>query len=301
MNTINRIATIVFAASALLLSSCAKEKAVGIAEGELVECTLQAEVAGTGAGLDIDTKVALNSDGITPNWVSGDEILVLGADYKPVGKDGGIFTLSTGAGSASGKFTGTAYVGQKPTYAIYPASAATTSGASPVTAGTLSVPAGNDAGSIKSAVMLGTSSNGKSVSFTNACAVLTFNTGDYGKTDGDLAIKSVKVSASYGETATPIAGAFTIDWTATPPTIAPAGSGTVNELTVTLPSALQTKNKDIYIPIFPLPMESSTAPSMKYEFTNAGAGVAEVSYDFSAAIAANTLKTLGTAQGMEFK
>ncbi len=288
------------AASALLLSSCAKEKTVGIAEGELVEYTLQAEVGVTGAGLDIDTKVALNADGVTPNWETGDEILVLDADKKPVGTDG-IFTLSSGAGTASGKFTGTVYVGQKATYAIYPASAGTVSGTSPVTAGTLAAPTGNNAGSIKGAVMLGTSSDGTTMAFTNACAVLTFNTGDYGKSGGDPAIKSVKVSASYGSTATPIAGAFTIDWTATTPSIAPAGSGTVNELTVTLPSALQANDKNVYIPIFPLSMQSSTAPSMKYEFTNTDEGTAQIAYDFTAAIAANTMKNLGTAQGMEFK
>ena len=288
-------------AAAALLTSCAKEKAVGSAEGELIEYTLQAEVAGTGAGLDIDTKVALNSDGITPNWESGDQILVLDAAYKPVGADG-LFTLSSGQGMAYGKFTGTVYAGQKPTYAIYPATAATVSGDAAVTAGTLAVPTGDDAGSIKGAVMLGNSSDGKFFTFTNTCAVLKINTGDYGKSGStDPAIKSVKVSASYGDTATPVAGAFSIDWTTTPPTITATGPSTENELTVTLPSALQTNDKDIYIPILPLPMQSSTAPSMKYVFTNTDNISEEVSYDFSAAITAGTLKDLGKAQNMKFQ
>ena len=290
-------------AAALVLAGCAKDFDPGKndRDGELMECILQAEVVGAGAGLNIDTKVALNADGVTPNWETGDEILVLGADYKPVGKDGGIFTLSTGAGSASGKFTGTAYVGQKPTYAIYPASAATTNDEDPVTGGSLLYTAGDKAGTFKAAVMLGTSSDGMKMDFSNACAVLTFNTGDYGKTDGDLAIKSVKVSASYSTTATPIAGAFNINWSATPPTITAASSGTVSELTIELPAALQANDKNVFIPIFPLAMQSSTAPSMTFEFTNTDDIPAEVSYDFSAAIAANTMKNLGVASGMEFK
>lgn len=303
MKKTSYILALLAAASALLLAGCAKEKAVDTAEGELVGYTLQAEVGTTGAGLDIDTKVALNSDGVTPNWEEGDQILVLDEDKKPVGTDGK-FTLNSGQGTARGKFTGTVYVGQKPAYAIYPASAATVSDTEPaatsVTAGTLAVPTGNDAGTIKGAVMLGSSTDGTTFTFTNACAVLKINTGDYGSDGGDPAIKSVKVSASYGETPAPIAGAFTIDWTKNL-TIPKTSSGTMNEFTVDLPSTLQGDKKDVYIPIFPLPRNSSdVAPSMKFVFTNTGGRVAEVSHGFTAAIAANTIKDLGTAGGMEF-
>ena len=287
-------AVMITVASALLLAGCAKETAQNIADEQLVEYSIQAKVDWPVTEAEDGTKVTLGVDGKTPAWENGDQIRVLDADKKPVGKDGGFFTYDT----SSSKFTGKVKVGQTPKYAIYPASAATVSGDAAVTAGTLVASTGDDAGTIKGAVMLGSSSDGTTFTFTNACAVLKFNTGDYGKTDGDPAIKSVKVSATYGSTATPVAGAFTIDWTNR--SISKASSSAVNELTVTLPSALQTINKDIYIPIFPLPMESSTAPSMAFEFTNAGAGVAEVSYDFSAAIAANTLKTLGTAQGLNF-
>ena len=105
-----------------------------------------------GADIDFGTKVALNADGITPNWEDGDQILVLDADNKPIGTNG-IFTLSSGAGTASGKFTGTVYVGQKPTYAIYPASAATVNSTEPastaVTGGSLLYTSGDKAGTFK--------------------------------------------------------------------------------------------------------------------------------------------------------
>ena len=288
------ILCLILATASLLLSSCAKETAQSISDEQLVEYSIQAKVDWPVAEAEDGTKVTL--DGLTPAWESGDKILVLDADKKPVGKNDGLFTYDT----SSSKFTGMVKVGQTPKYAIYPASAATVSGDAAVTAGTLVASTGDDAGSIKGAVMLGSSSDGTTFTFTNACAVLKFNTGDYGKTDGDLAIKSVKVSASYGDTATPVAGAFTINWDAATPTIAAADSDTENELTVTLPSALQANNKDIYIPIFPLPMESSTAPSMAFEFTNTNDGTATVPHTFTAAITANTLKTLGTAQGLKF-
>lgn len=292
MKKISYILTLLTTASTLLLSSCAKEKAVGIAEGELVECTLQAEVAGTGGGLEIDTKVALNSDGVTPNWESGDQILVLDADKKPVGADGK-FTLSSGAGTASATFKGKVKSGQVPTYAIYPVSVYDAATGSFTLSATQD---GTMASAFKKAVMLGKISE-STTTFTNACAVLTFNTGDYGKSGGDPAIKSVKVSASCSSTPAPLAGNFNINWTATPPTITAAGTGTVSELTIELPSTLWANDKDIYIPIFP----QSAATSMEYEFTNASGIPAEVSYNFSAAIAGGILKDLGTAQGMEFK
>lgn len=299
MKRTSYILILITAISALLLSSCAKETAVGTADGELVECTLQADVIGTGAGLDIDTKVALNADGVTPNWEEGDQILVLGADYKPVGTDG-LFTLSSGQGTISGKFTGKVNVGQTAKYAIYPANAATVSGTSAVTTGKLLGATGDKTtGTIKAAVMLGSSTDGKNVTFSNACAVLKMNTGDYGKSGGDAAIKSIAVSASYGSTATPVAGAFNIDWTNL--AITAASSGAENELTIELPSALQANAKDIYIPIFPLAKQGgTTAPSMKYVFTNTEDATAEVSYDFSDAIAGGVIKNLGTMQGMEF-
>ena len=296
-NTFSISVMALLGAAALMAASCAKDFEYS-QSGELIECTLQADM--DWEGIDFGSKAALNADGVTPNWETGDKILVLGADKKPVGTDG-IFTLSSGVGTTSGKFKGKIKFGQTPVYAIYPASAATVSGTSAVTAGTLTAPTGNDAGTIKGAVMLGESSDGKAVSFTNVCAVLTFNTGDYGKSGGDPAIKSVKVSASYGETATPIAGAFTIDWANL--SIAPAGSGTVSELTVDLPSGLQANDKDVYIPIFPLPKNGSdVAPSMKYEFTDTRNNfTAEVSYDYFDAIEANTLKNLGAAYGLDFK
>ena len=280
-------------ASALLLAGCAKETAQNIADEQLVEYSILAKVDWPVAEAEDGTKVTL--DGSTPAWENGDKILVLDADKKPVGKDGGIFTYS------SGKFTGKVKVGQTPKYAIYPASAATVSGDAAVTAGTLAAPTGDDAGSIKGAVMLGSSTDGTTFTFTftNACAVLKINTGEYGN-GTNPAIKSIKVSATYGTTAAPIAGAFTINWTAAP-TIAAADSDTVNELTVAPSSGNFPANQDIYIPILPLPNNSSdVAPSMAFEFTNTNGGTATVSHAFTAAITANTLKNLGTAQGLKF-
>ena len=285
--------TVVFGVAAMALTSCSKnlESGNGRNEGELVECALLVEFDAT--------KVALNSDERTPNWESDDKILVLDVNKKPVGADG-LFSLIDGAGTVSGKFTGKVNAGQIPRYAIYPASAATVSGSSPVTGGLLSNTAGVKADTFKSAVMLGISFNGVNFSFSNACAVLKFNTGDYGKSGDAPAIKSVKISASYGTTATPVAGAFDIDWENL--SISAASLGTENELTVELPSALQANDKDIYIPIFPLAKNGSgVAPSMKFEFTNTNDLSAVVSYNFSAAIAGGTLKNLGTARGLKFK
>ena len=284
-------------ASTLLLAGCAKETAQNISDEQLVEYSILAKVDWPVAEAEDGTKVTLNS--FTPAWEEGDEILVLDAAQKPVGKtgseDGGIFTYS------SGKFTGKVKVGQTPKYAIYPASAATVDGDAAVTAGTLMNGTDDKNGSIKGAVMLGSSSNGTTFTFTNACAVLKINTGNYGKSGGtDPAITSVKVSASYGSTATPVAGAFTIDWTNL--SISKASSGAVNELTIAPSSGNFPANQNIYIPILPLPKnDSDVAPSMAFEFTNANGGTATVSHDFTAAITANTLKTLGTAQGLIFR
>ena len=66
---------------------------------------------------DAETKTSL--DGLNVVWTAGDEIRVFNAATPT----GAVFTLSGGAGTANGSFSGEA-IGDGPYYAIYPASAA---------------------------------------------------------------------------------------------------------------------------------------------------------------------------------
>ena len=66
---------------------------------------------------DAETKTSL--DGLNVVWTAGDQIRVFNASTPA----GAVFTLSSGAGSANGSFTGDD-IGDGPYYAIYPASAA---------------------------------------------------------------------------------------------------------------------------------------------------------------------------------
>ena len=154
MKKTSYILALLTAASALLLSGCAKETAQNIADEQLVEYSIQAKVDWPVAEAEDGTKVTLNSGSFTPAWEEGDEIRVLDADQKPVGKTGseddGVFTYDT----SSGRFKGKKKMDRTPTYAIYPASAVTVSGDAAVTAGTLMVGDGDKNGTIKGAVFL---------------------------------------------------------------------------------------------------------------------------------------------------
>lgn len=288
MRKIFSIAATAFSTVVLMLSSCGKhiELTDGQgAEGGLVECSLSASVKLIPIETQDGTKVSINADGVTPNWEKGDRILVLDADMKPLGDDG-IFTLESGDGTASASFTGKKYRKQTATYAIYPASAATMSGKNPITSGIL--PAGD--GTIKNSIMLGQSDNGTSVVFNNACAVLKINTGDYGKSGGDPAIKSIGISASYGDTSAAIAGGFDIDWNTL--TLSPNESLALTSLTISLPTELIGDNKDVLIPIFPLEVQNETKPSIQFVFTNSLNVPAILIHKFDDPIECNVIKNL---------
>lgn len=66
-----------------------------------------------------DTKTTL-VDGKTVQWTSGDQVRVFNAS-NPTGE---VYTLSDGAGTTQGTFTGAVLSGEGPFYAVYPATAA---------------------------------------------------------------------------------------------------------------------------------------------------------------------------------
>ena len=281
-------------AAALIFNSCSKDaKCVDDVSdrGELVDFILAAGVEEVTPENQGTTKTVMNSDGITPNWSEGDQILILDASMKPVGDDG-IFTLSEGEGTASAIFAGKKYSKQTVAYAIYPASAATVADNGTVVSGVMSA----DDGTISGAIMLGSSSDGTSVSFINACAVLKINTGNY---SGTSSIKSIGVSALYNDTKAPLTGGFSIDWSTL--SIAPDESLASTGITVLLPTSLIGTDKDVFIPIFPLEKKDDLAPSLQFRFVNSNDAPAELSYALTAAINPGVAKNLGRASSLSFE
>lgn len=156
---------------------------------------------------DTGTRTSLQSD-LGVCWSAGDQIRVFSAS-KPNGE---VFTLSAGAGTGNGVFSGSANMGSGPYYAVYPASAGVSlSGASL----RINVPATQTyaEGSFGAGANLAVSKSTAldNFAFRNVCGVLSVTL------TGSASIDQLRVSTVAGE---PLNGTAVVGWTEDVPTLA---------------------------------------------------------------------------------
>lgn len=206
------ISAIIAIAAMLTAASCAKEENVINPSEEATLTTFTASVE------EPATKTSLNSTSVF--WSESDAIKVFNTDNI----SGVNFALSSGQGTTSGTFSGTALSGTGPFYAYYPSAKATSlaDGALTVTLPPTQTYAANTFGNGANP-MVATITSGDNFSFKNLCGVLKLQL-----IGSEIAVKSIAVSSATDI----LCGEGTVTFSGDNPVFTPAALNTSHTVTL---------------------------------------------------------------------